>query len=552
MIELRDWQKAAFVKAIDWFEADGPGKHFLINAAPGSGKTICASVIARELLEQKKVSRVVVIAPRREVVKQWADEFRAVTGRPMTQVTGADDEVANYGLDVCATWSAINGLLEGFQVLCEQNDVLVICDEHHHAAVKAAWGDGADSAFSAAKHVLILSGTPVRSDGFDIAWLEYDDFGNIDLSEDATYTLTYGEAVDCGYCRPITFHRHEGRFSVALNDGSSVDVSGTADIAIPENYERIPGLKRALDFYKLACTPRFQSDGKTPDLDSYQATMIERAIVKLNEARLEMPNAGGLVIAPSIDVAEYMADILEKLDGEKPTIVHSNNQNAENRIASFRNSDKRWIVSVAMISEGVDIKRLRVLVYLPSAQTELSFRQAMGRVVRSMGRDDMSRAYVVMPTHSIFEEYARRVEREMSPSARKNPETSKTKKCPICNMLNSLDANECSQCAHEFEMPKGRHKACASCGTLNPLGVEACTNCGESFLHDFNITLDEALRVGVIARGMDVSEEDVRQSEEIASEVKRRAIESGDDILINMLGRLPEETFIRLKQVMDG
>jgi ribosomal protein L40E len=169
-----------------------------------------------------------------------------------------------------------------------------------------------------------------------------------------------------------------------------------------------------------------------------------------------------------------------------------------------------------------------------------------------MGRDDMSRAYVVMPTHSIFEEYARRVEREMSPSARRNPETSKTKKCPICNTLNPLDANECSQCAHEFEMPKGRHKACASCGTLNPLGVEACTNCGESFLHDFNITLDEALRVGVIARGMDVSEEDVRQSEEIASEVKRRAIESGDDILINMLGRLPEETFIRLKQVMDG
>ena len=35
-----------------------------------------------------------------------------------------------------------------------------------------------------------------------------------------------------------------------------------------------------------------------------------------------------------------------------------------------------------MIGEGVDIQRLRVLVYLPRARTDLRFRQAMGRVVR--------------------------------------------------------------------------------------------------------------------------------------------------------------------------
>ena len=40
-----------------------------------------------------------------------------------------------------------------------------------------------------------------------------------------------------------------------------------------------------------------------------------------------------------------------------------------------------------------------------NAQTELSFRQALGRVVRSAGKNDDSSAYVVMPTHNIFEEY---------------------------------------------------------------------------------------------------------------------------------------------------
>ena len=65
---------------------------------------------------------------------------------------------------------------------------------------------------------------------------------------------------------------------------------------------------------------------------------------------------------------------------------------------------------------GVDIKRLRVLIYLPNAQTELSFRQAVGRVVRTSQKDDLSRAYIVMPTHKVFETFARRVEDEMPPS----------------------------------------------------------------------------------------------------------------------------------------
>ena len=38
-------------------------------------------------------------------------------------------------------------------------------------------------------------------------------------------------------------------------------------------------------------------------------------------------------------------------------LVHSQMPNADNKINIFRdNPNKRWIVSVAMISEGVDIK----------------------------------------------------------------------------------------------------------------------------------------------------------------------------------------------------
>jgi superfamily II DNA or RNA helicase len=131
--------------------------------------------------------------------------------------------------------------------------------------------------------------------------------------------------------------------------------------------------------------------------------MVEWAGAKLTELRHRMPDAGGLVIAPSIQMAEYITALIELIDGERPMLVYSQMPNADSKIKAFRNTDKRWIVSVAMISEGVDIKRLRVLIYLPNALTELAFRQAIGRVVRSSGATDDTRAYVVMPSFEVFE-----------------------------------------------------------------------------------------------------------------------------------------------------
>jgi len=448
-LTLRPWQAQAIQKAERWFLELG-NKHFLVNAAPGSGKTICASVMAKRLIEKAVIDRVIVIAPRSEVVRQWGKDFTAVTGRHMTKVTGADGDVSDYGNDLCATWSAIQSLSEPFQYICQNHRTLVICDEHHHAAVAAAWGEGAGGAFEEAAYSIILTGTPIRSDGKETVWFAYDSDGLIDHPEEGTFTLSYGEAVDRGYCRPITFHRHEGHFTVTLPDGEGISVSSQLRGEVDKKYQDIPGLQRALDFYKLACSPQYKADGVTPDPSSFLGTMLDWGISKLEDIRDTTPSAGGLVIAPSIDIAEHLAEMLEEMTGERPAIVHNQTPNAEGRIASFRNNtEKKWLVSVAMISEGVDIPRLRILVYLPYAKTELAFRQCMGRVVRSLGESDYSRAYVVMPSLEVLEEHARRVEEEMSPQARIEPKPT-FKLCPICEAENSRSAKECVECGHIF------------------------------------------------------------------------------------------------------
>ena len=251
-----------------------------------------------------------------------------------------------------------------------------------------------------------MTGTPIRSDGNKTVWMAYDSNGRINQPNEGTYTLSYGKAVDLGYCRPVTFHRHEGNFSVSLGDETIANVNSQSKNDISKDKQKIHGLQQALDFYKLACTRQFLDDQTTPDVNSYQGTMIKWGINKLNETRLQMPDAGGLIIAPNISTAEHMCSILELIEGEKPAMVHSNIQNTEQKIAAFRRSSKRWMVSVAMVSEGVDIKRLRVLIFLPSAQTELFFRQAIGRVVRTIGDKDITSAYVVMPSLPHFEKFA--------------------------------------------------------------------------------------------------------------------------------------------------
>ena len=534
MLKLRPWQQNAVNKALHWLLKEKKDKRFLINAAPGTGKTICASVIAKELFNQNKIERTIVIAPRTEVVNQWRSEFSAVTGRTIMKITSADEDL---GLDVACTWNSVQNNLTLFQDICERKKTLIICDEHHHAAINAVWGTSADSAFKASEYIVILTGTPIRTDGNEPIWFSYSqDKSKLEHNPDGSYVLDYGEAVDLGYCRPIFFHRHEGKFNVKLTDNDeSIKVSGLEGVVINEKQhpkKLVQTLQKSLDYYTLVRAPQYLADGKSPNMDSYQASMIEWSIKKLADIQLRMPQAAALVIAPSIAVAEHFSKIIENLTNKKPFVVHSKKSNPDDLIDAFRHSKNDWIVSVAMISEGVDIKRLRLLVYLPNAQTELFFRQAMGRVVRRINKDDDSRAYVIMPTFKIFENYARKVESEMSPGVKKPEEKKSHKICPECETECIINTSKCDFCDHVFKK------------ILKPKNPKHS-------LHDYTLTLDSAIRMGGIARQMDIDEDDVQSAEKNYESIRKEILESGDEKMIQILSLFPEESVIKLKKLLN-
>jgi len=131
--------------------------------------------------------------------------------------------------------------------------------------------------------------------------------------------------------------------------------------------------------------------------------LLDLGSKKLDEVRMLIPNAAGLVVATNIDHAHQVALAL-KSRGESFQVVTTRTPDAQQVINRFKYSDCRWIVAVGMISEGTDIPRLQVCCYLSRIRTELHYRQVLGRVLRRMGDiDDQAWLFVLAePTLKRF------------------------------------------------------------------------------------------------------------------------------------------------------
>ena len=68
---------------------------------------------------------------------------------------------------------------------------------------------------------------------------------------------------------------------------------------------------------------------------------------------------------------------------------------------------------------------------------------------------------------------------------------------------------------------------------------------------EFHLTLEDALRTGVIVRGMDLDEEEAREGEAMADDVREKILQSGDEKLLRILRVLPEESWARLRNILD-
>jgi hypothetical protein len=102
-----------------------------------------------------------------------------------------------------------------------------------------------------------------------------------------------------------------------------------------------------------------------------------------------------------------------------PLVATSDESDASRKIASFAAGSAPWIVAVRMVSEGVDVPRLRVGVYATNTVTDLFFRQAVGRLVRWVSGLGRQTAYMFIPDDKRLRTFANGIAEQRRHSLRK-------------------------------------------------------------------------------------------------------------------------------------
>ena len=351
-VHLRRWQKAA----LDGFRTRAHSD-FLAVATPGAGKTTLALVAARQDLAEAPRRKLVVVAPTQHLKTQWADAAEALDLHLETGWSARDGRLPADTHGLVTTYQQVAASAGALTTLAR--DAFVVLDEVHHAGDDRAWGDAVTAAFSGARVRLCLSGTPFRSDTRAIPFVRYDRDGL--AQPDVEYG--YGDALaDRSVVRPVRFPRMDGEMEWIDADGSHASASFDDALDAARSARR---LRTALS-----------ADGQ------WLPHVLERAHRQLLDVRRTHPGAAGLVIAIDQEHARAVADILRRVTGVGPNLVVSEDPDASRRIGTFTHGTDAWLVAVRMVSEGVDIPRLRVGVFATTTTTELFFRQAVGRLVR--------------------------------------------------------------------------------------------------------------------------------------------------------------------------
>lgn len=369
---LREWQKECSEAALEKYQSGSP--HFLCLASPGAGKTVMAAEVARKMLELKLVDLILCFAPSSVVVASIESTFSHILQRNFNGGLGA--------VGAAYTYHSLMYFDKSFWKSLQMHRVLVIFDEIHHCS-----GDSLDNANvwggeilsqvqQCASYSLALTGTPWRTDSTPIVLSNYTDPDG-EICCDYVYGLH--EAIVDGVCR---------KPKIALINSNNLVYSSKDNVQF---------FGSIIDFLSETVAS-YQSIIWHPEAMKY---VLEAGCKKLNEIRKVNSDAGGLVVASSVEHAYKLLNILEKEFDQTAIIVTYHDRDALAKIGYYRQSTTEWIVSVGMISEGTDIPRLQVCCHLSSVKTELYFRQVLGRILRVNQSENQEAWLFTMATNEL-------------------------------------------------------------------------------------------------------------------------------------------------------
>jgi superfamily II DNA or RNA helicase len=368
---LRLWQREALAK----YETE-PRKDFLLTATPGAGKTTFALSLAVGLLSRRVIDRVIVVAPTDHLRSQWAEAAErfgiALAPNLGNSVGPVPGDLHGY----VTTYAQVAGKPTLHAARATTRRSLVVLDEIHHAGDGLSWGEAVEHAFAGAGRRVCLTGTPFRTRvGERIPFVRYEPDGQGGLVSTADFSYGYADALRDHVVRPVVFAAYTG-VSRWRNSAGEVIAASLTEAGTKSTEQAA---------WRTALDPK-------GDWVPHVIAAMDERLTQLRQSG--MPDAAGLVLASDQEDARAYASIVERVTGEKPYLILSDDPKASAKIAKFGAGGARIAVCVRMVSEGVDVPRAACLAWLTSYRTPLFFAQAVGRVVRSRGRHESATVFL--------------------------------------------------------------------------------------------------------------------------------------------------------------
>jgi superfamily II DNA or RNA helicase len=394
----REWQKRFIAKYHANTDPD-----FLLVACPGAGKTLAAGFVARDLLRDGSVDRLLIVVPTAALREQWMSALSAigvvVDGLTMNNGRGERetmDGVRTRGWVV--TYHSLHSDRAVHRILNARRPTQAILDENHHLGEDASWGKAAVEALGPCVQRLSLSGTPFRGTRDAIPFVEFDGDGMARYRDEPDGT-PYPRGFDYSYGRAL--HDQPPPVRPILFDQYAGDVTWLEQWTDEEKTVNIAD--------KLGRRDRSRANKHALDArGDWLRRVLTDADARLSMVRAEGdPAAQGVILCIDTRHADRVVRLLTEIAGSGRVAVAVSKdsqgrdvtEQARVTIASFGASPARWLVAVAMVSEGIDIPTLRVGVWATVVRSPLRFRQGMGRLIRrtQLPEDIDQTAYLFVP-----------------------------------------------------------------------------------------------------------------------------------------------------------
>jgi len=340
-------------------------KRNLIVAATGTGKTIISAVDYRRYVSknQGKKNRLLFIAHRKEILERSLVTFRMVLqNRNFGELLTGDETPQNYD-HLFATIQSLKKIYEHVPV--DYFDYVVV-DEVHHGAAESY---ERPLTYFKPDILLGLTATPERMDGQDITKF---------FDDTIATELRLSEAID-------------------------------RSLLVPFNYY---GVTDPVDISQMKFQRGRYDTAELEQLYVGNKGRINAVLNAINDYRPNLNEIKGLGFCVSIDHAEYMAN--EFNDAGIPSIALTSRSPQEVRETAqtkLVNGEIKFIFSVDLYNEGVDIPQVNTELMLRPTESMTIFIQQLGRGLRkSEGKEELLVLDFIGQAHKSYTMNERKLE----------------------------------------------------------------------------------------------------------------------------------------------